>query len=368
LINIAFYKVDNLIIFLTGKWLNIHLKCFQFDNIEILSNVIQALINIVDIDVELQQHFKNSPLLALLLDNIDNHIDRQNSIYFVQQCVTFLAMLFEKWCTVETNLLDKAFTIFMNLIFVDCSKIVSDSLLGLYYLSENYMNNINDFGKRILESELVERIISLKYDNNQNLTAAIHILGNICTLEDNAIIGQLIKKEILSFLHSVIYDTKNRTVKRDIIWVVSNICGGSDELIKEVVLSDIFPTLLGLATDSVIEIKKEAAIALAHICKTGRLDINMELLNHNIFRTLIIMLESTNDFTVIEMILNSISELLKSGVVLETINGKNFMWKKLNDVGGVEELEKFQSHQNNVLYEKAMGILNKYNKNYTFDY
>jgi len=109
------------------------------------------------------------------------------------------------------------------------------------------------------------------------------------------------------------------------------------------------------------EVKKEAAWALSNCTSGGSLDQISLLVDRGIVEPMCELIVSS-DTKLVSVALECIDNILKNGDLVKnkTHSSANPYCVKVESCGGLDNLEKLQSHNSNEIYEKAVAILETY--------
>ena len=117
--------------------------------------------------------------------------------------------------------------------------------------------------------------------------------------------------------------------------------------------------LLGTAE---FDIKKEAAWALSNATSGGSADQLKRLVQEGCIKPMCDLL-SCSDPRIITVALEGLENILKVGETekeLAGANGSNPYADAVDEAGGLDKIEELQSHNNEDIYQKAIGILESF--------
>lgn len=324
--------------------------------------------NVVSDHVSLRDSFLKSQLMDDILELINISLQAKKistiktSLFLLYDCLKHENINLEDVKLV--NSIYKMFPIFENLIFINDDEVFICCLFSLKIISsvEDPTNQLK-IQKMFLQNdgEIINLLLAINYNECKfELLETIRILGNLLSVEDNNFIDNLLEYDILKFFKSVFDNEKSKKMRRETIWAISNITGGSYKHIKTIVDSDLFEEIIKMTSDYDFSTRKEAVYALFNMCVDISLSLGTELVKKGIFEVFIKVIEKNVDNSIIELALESIDKILNTGEPLREIAGFNSMAKKFDEVGGINCLEQLQKHPNQKIYEKTLNILDKY--------
>jgi hypothetical protein len=102
-------------------------------------------------------------------------------------------------------------------------------------------------------------------DDSNLLLPFIRTFGNLVASEDSSLTDQLLNKSAFTDLLQSTLTSDIRAIKKEALWVTSNLCASTLDHIQHLVTLDIVPTLIQLVSGGNFDIRKEAAICILNM-------------------------------------------------------------------------------------------------------
>jgi importin subunit alpha-6/7 len=215
----------------------------------------------------------------------------------------------------------------------------------------------NDRIQVIVNLGVIPTLIAMLNSNQQALIVpALRTLGNIVSGEDSQT-DAVVKEGVLSALGPLLSNAK-RNVKKESLWMLSNIAAGTKEQLNLLMCT---PLLLAQILEQLSEhidwdIRKEACWVICNIASSGVAGHIFALVEHGIFRYLSTLLD-ISDVKMLTIVLEALEIILRIGQA----NKKDESFIILFDEAeGIDKLEALQEHENEVIYKKAVHIIEAY--------
>lgn len=246
---------------------------------------------------------------------------------------------------------------FAHLIFSQDDECVTDACWALSYLSDG----TNDKIQAILDVGIAGRLIDLLAHPNPSVqTPALRTVGNIVTGDDNQT-QAMIDGGALPRFHGMLEKHNKKSIRKEACWAISNINGGTKAQIGAVLEAGLMPSLVDALANADFDVKKEAAWAISN-ATCGQVPEHIKyIVDTGAMKPLCDLLE-VQDARMITVALDAIENVLKVGQATADQMGsdENPYAVAIEEADGLDKLEELQSHANNDIYEKAMGILETY--------
>ena len=246
---------------------------------------------------------------------------------------------------------------FAHLIFSQDDEVVTDACWALSYMSDG----TNDKIQAILDVGIAGRLIDLLAHPNPSVqTPALRTVGNIVTGDDSQT-QTMIDAGCLARFHGLLEHHNKKSIRKEACWAISNINGGTKTQIAAVLEAGLMPALVDALANADFDVKKEAAWAISN-ATCGQVPEHIKyMVETGAMKPLCDLLE-VQDARMITVALDAIENVLKVGQAEADRAGsdENPYAVSLEEADGLDKLEELQSHANNDLYEKAMGILEAY--------
>lgn len=364
------YEENKLLI--SEKFLSIHYKFLNSQSIDLLDQIIWLLTNIICENVEFRNIIFKTPIIEKIRNITYNSLNF-NQANLLKSTSNFLyySLNYSSLSKELNESLSKILPIIIRLIMNSKGEIFTNSLWALVHISnaedKEYIKDL--FNKFIFQNngELFIKILSLDFESSKmELILVIRIFANLLSLEDEEFLNNLLELNILAFFDKTLISEKNKKIKHEILLAISNLIKDSNiSQIKQLLESNLYNSILGIANDYDIKLKKDAIILIFTICNLSNFNLSTELVKRGTFRMVIELLENTSDHQIILYCLYSIDRIIATGEFLKSVLKDNTIAKKFEACGGCDCLEKFQSNLNMDIYAKAMEILEKYFETYS---
>ena len=160
--------------------------------------------------------------------------------------------------------------------------------------------------------------------------------------------------DLLSSLLALLNSPK-KELRKEACWTLSNITAGSAEQVAAVEGAGIMPQLINMMIIEEYEIKKEAVYAICNACCSGGDEDVCTLARIGATAPLCDLL-TIDEPSLIIVCLEGIEALLQVG---ERVHGAalNLHARLVDDVGGCEQIEALQLHENATIYQVQPAFL-----------
>ncbi|TVU21742.1 hypothetical protein EJB05_31399 [Eragrostis curvula] len=205
----------------------------------------------------------------------------------------------------------------------------------------------------------------LASENLQLLIPVLRGLGNLVAgdgymVDSVLVVGNSITDQALSSLIKCL-KSENRVLKKEASWAMSNIAAGSFEHKKLIFASEAPPLLIHLLTTAQFDIRREAAYTLGNLCvvPAGNAVPPNIIVEH-----LVAIVNGGALPGFIHLVRSADIESARIGLqFLELVmrgypNGQGPKLVERED--GIEAMERFQFHENEVMRNMANGLVDKY--------
>jgi Importin beta binding domain/Armadillo/beta-catenin-like repeat len=183
---------------------------------------------------------------------------------------------------------------------------------------------------------------------------AVKIIGNVIGSTD-AHAQAVVKAGAVEALQYGLR-SKNKLLRKEAIWAVSNLCAGTLDQVRILLNSGMIKEILDISIQEDLIIQKEIAWVLGNALSNDS-DFVPELIDIGILDTLMYYLGS-RDFNIVIIALMSIEKVLEFCSYDPDYRYKCL--EVLSRMQGQEAIIKLQFHKNIKIQEKAIGIMNKY--------
>jgi uncharacterized protein YuzB (UPF0349 family) len=207
----------------------------------------------------------------------------------------------------------------------------------------------------VLQSGVIPIIFNFNKLKDKLVEPPLRILGNL--LAGNAMqCEQLIGYGCISYC-SRFLNNKFSIVRREAAWCLSNIAAGTLSQIQALVQSDVIPKLCELVKGSDLEVAREAMWVISNCLSGADLDTSIALVKLQVIDTILFVVSSISDQTILGVTLEGLRQLFIQGEALKMINESNPFVQNFNNKGGMEYLSRLQCHQSEDVYKSTTEIL-----------
>ncbi|XP_062184332.1 importin subunit alpha-2-like [Phragmites australis] len=253
-------------------------------------------------------------------------------------------------------------TIIWNLEKAD-DELATEVAWVVVYLSALSEKAISLIVKSSVPQLLIGRLLAS--ENLQLLIPVLRGLGNLVAgdgymVDSVLMVGNSITDQALSSLIKC-SKSDNRVLKKEAAWAMSNIAAGSLEHKKLIFASEATPLLIHLLTTAQFDIRREAAYTLGNLCvvPAGSADPPNIIVEH-----LVAVINGGALPGFVNLVRSADIESARLGLqFLELVmrgfpNGQGPKLVEMED--GIEAMERFQFHENELMRNMANGLVDKY--------
>lgn len=279
-----------------------------------------------------------------------------NKITLLRNAVWALSNLCRGKPQPKLELVAIALPVLASLLNHHDDEVVVDAAWAISYISDG----ANDRIQAVLESGVLSRIIQLLQAPTAAMqTPAIRTIGNIATGNDRQT-QMIINAGGLPPLHFLLQHTK-RAIKKEACWTLSNICAGHRDQLQAVISANLFPMILKCIQAPELEVKKEAVWCVANSCSGGTKEQNRYLVSIGVVTPLCELLQIF-DPKILAVALEALAGFLEFAEEDKAVSNspRNTVADLIAECGGIELIEKLQTHQSNDVYHNAVAILETY--------
>uniref|UniRef100_A0A0D9UWZ9 Importin subunit alpha n=1 Tax=Leersia perrieri TaxID=77586 RepID=A0A0D9UWZ9_9ORYZ len=231
------------------------------------------------------------------------------------------------------------------------------------YLSALSERAIGLIARSSIPQLLIGRLFSS--ENLQLLIPVLRGLGNLIAADDYMvdsvlIVGNNIIDQALSGLIKCL-KSDTRVLRKEAAWALANIVAGSLEHKKLIFASEAMPLLIHLVTSAQFDIRREAAYTLGNLCvvPTGNCELPKIIVEH-----LVAIVDGGALPGFIHLVRSADVDTAGLGLqFLEMVmrgypNGQGPKLVEMED--GIEAMERFQFHENELMRNMANGLVDRY--------
>lgn len=218
----------------------------------------------------------------------------------------------------------------------------------------------------ILNTKFLEILLLICIKNNENEKIQEPIIQIICTIScmESNYVKNLVKYKFDDILFLwLTQETIKSSIKKEILYTLSNFMVDSDELIGAVLKSQKqYDILISFCyNNKELALKREAIWCICNITKVGSNTRKKGLIENGILKMFSENLEMQEDSQILLIILEGLENLLEfSFSELQDLNSKNKFMILLNNINIFEKLEKLQMHKNSKVYHRVVNLCEEY--------
>lgn len=230
-------------------------------------------------------------------------------------------------------------------------EVLSDTCWALSYLTDG----TNDKIQLVIDTGIVPRLVELLGSKEVTvLTPALRTTGNIVTGDDSQT-QTIIDHDALSHFHALLTFNKNNVVK-EAAWMISNVTAGNHNQIQAVIDSGVIPLLVDVLRTGDFKSQKEAVWALTNLTSGGTMEHIRYLMHQNALKPLCDLL-IVKDTKILQVLLDAIKNIMEFA---EKYNEVETARLTIEEIGGLDKIEKLQEHENEQVYHQSKALIDKY--------
>ncbi|KFV99382.1 Importin subunit alpha-1, partial [Eurypyga helias] len=229
--------------------------------------------------------------------------------------------------------------------------IICDTCWAIAFLADGS----NDLIQIVVDTGILPRLVELMASPELiMLTPALRAVGNVVTGTDEQT-QAAIDAGVLAVLPPLLQHAKSN-IQKEAAWMLSNIAAGPCWQIQQLITCGLLPPLVDVLRKGDFKAQREAVWVVANFTTGGTLDQVADLVEAGVLRPLLNLLLA-NDSKTILVILDTISNLF---LAAEKVGETKKLCLLLEELDGLEKIEALQTHQNNIVYQAAVKIIEKY--------
>jgi len=235
--------------------------------------------------------------------------------------------------------------------------VLKDCLWAISKMCEGEESRIQD----LMETGLLPRLVVLAGSEHMRVQhPALRCIGNVAAGSETQT-EKLVAAGVLNILANLLKSPKP-VIRKEAAWISSNISVGPTTHIQTLLLSPLFPTLLSLLPTESPEVQTEILYALTNTALSELSAAPLFLLQQGTIAVAKQVLDTSPSPKVLQSTLELVKALLAAGkqYFLEGVEGRNKVCEEMEKAGLLAKLEELQKHPNEVIYRKAVWILEHY--------
>ncbi len=190
------------------------------------------------------------------------------------------------------------------------------------------------------------------------LAPTLRVIGNISN--GNEIHTEELLRAGCLEIFTALLDHPKKSIKREVCWIISNICVGTASQLNQILSSkELLGKLFILLQGGEPEVKKEVCYIFGNMCHCGKPEAIINLMHeYLVLDSLMAYLMSEQEGKCLEGGLHALFEALKLG---EKIGKPNVIYARLEEeMGFFERLEDLQKHPSQEVYQKLIRIFESF--------
>jgi len=231
------------------------------------------------------------------------------------------------------------------------NEVLADTCWALSYLTDGS----NDRIQYVVDSGAVPLLVRLLTQSTLNvITPALRAVGNIVTGSDQQT-DAVIQAGGIQAVGSLLTHEKMNVVK-EAAWTISNITAGPPEQIQIIIGTGILPPLIEVLKNGDFRAKKEAAWAVTNLTSGGTLEQIVALCTSGVMKPFCDLLD-VNDEKTLCVVMDGLVNLLAAAA---SQGEAEKICEMVEECEGLDKLEALQQHENELVYKKALHIIETY--------
>lgn len=247
-----------------------------------------------------------------------------------------------------------------ELLLCKDDQIVTDALWAISYITDGS----NDRIQTVIDANLLPNLVSIldrcSLNPDKELTLmspCIRSLGNIVTGNDEQT-QACIDQGVLHPFQRILVNCNKVCIIKEICWCVSNVTAGKEAQIQSVLETDnLLESIIERLGGSEFRIQKEAIWVIANLTAGGNFDQLFQILTTTDVMKYIIELLNCNCHKTIVVIIETITNFL---VHFEKEERAEEMSVAIEELGGLDILEKLQESKNEDVYKASYDLIASY--------
>ncbi|XP_071549544.1 uncharacterized protein [Panulirus ornatus] len=224
-----------------------------------------------------------------------------------------------------------------------------DAIWALSY----YIDMGDVYIQQVVDAGILPMLVQHLQSHDQKVQkAAVRALGNIITGSD-AQTDVALDAGVLPIFHQLLVDSDNDIIKREAAWSLSNILAGTPVQIQKVIDEGIIPALVESVQKAEFSVRKEATWALTNMTYGGTEAQIKFLVSAGGLQQLVSTM-NTADTRLALLGVEAIGNILKNS---DDVNEIKVL---IEEYGGLDTLEAYQTHKDTCVADKAIEILHTY--------
>jgi importin subunit alpha-2 len=230
-------------------------------------------------------------------------------------------------------------------------EVLADACWALSYLTDG----TNDKIQCVVEAGVIPYLVALLDSGELSvMTPSLRTLGNIVTGNDTQTDSVLASQAVPVFAKLLQHPKMN--IVKEAAWTVSNITAGNHAQIQIVIDAGVLQPLIDILVKGDFKAQKEAAWAVTNLTSGGTVQQIVHLCGEGVLKPFCDLLAAKDDKTV-GVVLDGVSNILATA---EKLGETDKVAMMVEECGGLDKIEQLQAHENEVIYQKALQIIENF--------
>uniref|UniRef100_A0A3Q0SQ11 Importin subunit alpha n=1 Tax=Amphilophus citrinellus TaxID=61819 RepID=A0A3Q0SQ11_AMPCI len=233
-----------------------------------------------------------------------------------------------------------------ELLHLSDKDVLSDACWAVSYLSDGD----NDRIEVVVKTGIVPRLVELMSHKELSvMTPALRSIGNIVSGSDLQT-QVAIDAGVLNVLPTLMRHPK-ASVQKEAAWALSNIAAGPCKQIQQLITCGLLPPLVQLLRNGDFKTQREAVWAVTNFTSGATVAQVVQLVQSGALEAIINLLKA-------------IQTLVRGGLydfqAAEKLGETEKLSLLIEELGGLDRIEMLQNHDNEMVYQSAHNIIEKY--------
>jgi len=230
-------------------------------------------------------------------------------------------------------------------------EVLADACWALSYLTDGPNEKI----QCVVDAGVIPSLVTLLDSGEISvMTPSLRTLGNIVTGNDSQTDAVLAAQAVPVFAKLLQHPKMN--IVKEAAWTISNITAGNSTQIQVVMDAGVLQPLIDILIKGDFKAQKEAAWAITNLTSGGTVSQIVHLCGEGVLKPFCDLLAAKDDKTV-GVVLDGVSNILATAEKLAEVDKVAMM---VEECGGLDKIEQLQAHENEVIYHKALQIIENF--------